>query len=133
MCLNLHLQTNSDVLVEEMLSLLPLSSPKLMNTLKRLIQNLHAYEQRSFLSAVLRYLSRSFLADNINDQDLSASKEPSPNIAGCAALIQELTCNDNILLEALSELCIKLEGNVLTGSHSLQRAVIAALANDEGM
>lgn len=122
-----------DVLVDELLYKLILEKENSMPLLKGLVQNLHAYEQRSFLKSVLQSISK--ISAPMVDQpwNLSALEKTSSDIAGSAALLHEFLANNEVLLDDLVDLLTKLESSPLAGSETLQRIALASLTNDEGL
>jgi hypothetical protein len=122
-----------DVLVDELLYKLILEKENSMPLLKGLVQNLHAYEQRSFLKSVLQSISK--ISAPMVDQpwNLSAPEKTSSDIAGSAALLHEFLANNEVLLDDLVDLLTKLESSPLAGSETLQRVALASLRNDEGL
>ncbi|KAE9974402.1 hypothetical protein BLS_003141 [Venturia inaequalis] len=121
----------SDVLVDELLLTLVLEEKDSMPKLKKLVQSLHTYEQRSFLKSVLWSVSK--MSEAAIDQlwNSTSLEETSPEIAGFAALLHSTTSDNEILLDFLVELLMKLESSPLIGSDILQRVVLACIANDE--
>lgn len=122
-----------DSLIETLLKTLPLQNPEFLSPLRRLITNLPAYQQRTFLVSVLQFLDRQFLQESSQMQTVDDLRRLSKNISSCAGLIREIVSGNAMLLEHLTEMCIKLEGNALVISLPLRRSVLASLANDEGM
>lgn len=125
--------TSVDVLVDELLLTLVLEEKDSMPKLKKLVQSLHTYEQRSFLKSVLWSVSK--MSEAAIDQlwNSTSLEETSPEIAGFAALLHSTTSDNEILLDFLVELLMKLESSPLIGSDILQRVVLACIANDEGV
>jgi hypothetical protein len=121
-----------DSLVEELLLQLPLKQDVFMRALKRLVQQLHAHEQRSFLSSVLRNMSKSFLKPPPEAWSLPALEKTPTNVAGSLALLRNFFADNDILLDAVVELMLKLETSPLGGSEGLRRAVLGALSFDDG-
>jgi len=127
-----------DVLVEALIVQLPLNIKQEnggeppMQTLRKLVQSLHAHEQRSLLASTLRILSRNYLSSSAASWDLSVLGSTPKGVTGSAALIRDLISGHEPLSEALVEHLNKPEASPLTGSAGLRRAVLAALSSDEG-
>lgn len=124
--------TSADVFVDELLFRLVLEEKDYMPALKKLVQSLHAYEQRSFLKSVLRSVSK--ISEVAGDQpwNLSAVGKSSPEITGSAAVLHSFISHNEVLLDYLVELLTNLESSPLIGPVTLQRVVLACIANDEG-
>ncbi|TID17367.1 Telomere length regulation protein [Venturia nashicola] len=104
----------SDIFVDELLFALVLEEKDFMPKLKKLVQSLHAYEQKSFLRSVLRSVSKI-----------------SPKIAGFAAVLHSFLSHNEILLGYLVELVTNLESSPLIGTDLVRRIVLACIATDE--
>jgi hypothetical protein len=121
-----------DILVEQLLQQLPLKEDTLMRHLKKLVQTLHAHEQRSLLGSVLRVASQKFLHPTSQSWVLSELSRTPPDVAGTAALLQDFLSGNDGLTESLVELLTKPEASPLTTSQGLRRAVLAMLSLDNG-
>lgn len=128
-----YLLTPLDVLIDELLFALVLEEKDSMPKLKNLVKSLHAYEQKSFLKSILRSVAK--MSDAAIDQpwNLTSLENSSPEIAGSAAVLQDLLSNNEFLLDYLVELLINLESSPLIGSNTIQRAAVACIAKDEGV
>lgn len=124
--------TLADVFVDELLFKLVLEKDNSMPVLKKLVQSLHAYEQRSFLKSMLRSISKILEASVDQPWNLSVLETTSSDIAGSTALLHEFLTNNEILLDDLVELLTKLESSPLIRPDTLQRVALASIANDEG-
>jgi hypothetical protein len=122
----------ADILVDELLFKLVLEKEDSMPALKKLVQSLHSYEQRSFLKSVLRSISKISAPSVDQPWNLSALEKTSSDIAGSAALLHEFLANNEILLDDLVELLTKLESSPLVGLDTLQRVALASISPDEG-
>lgn len=124
---------SSDVLVDELLFRLVLEEKDAMPALKKLVQSLHAYEQRSFLKSILRSVSKMSEATVDQPWNLSALEKSSPEISGSAAVLHGFLSNNDILLDYLAELLTSLESSPLVGVDTLQRVALACISNDQGL
>jgi hypothetical protein len=103
-----------------------------MHCLKKLVQTLHAHEQRSFLGSILRVLSQKYLRPTSHSWALSRLSITPSDVAGIAALLQDFLSGSDALTEFLVELVIKPESSPLIASEGLRRAVLAVLSLDDG-
>lgn len=122
----------TDVFVDELLFRLALEERDSVPCLTKLVQSLHAYEQRSFLKSILRSLSKIPGASTDQAWNMSALEKTSSDIAGSAAVLHEILNRNEILLDHLIELLTKLESSPLIGPDTMQRVALACIATDEG-
>jgi telomere length regulation protein len=104
-----------------------------MQYLKRLIQTLHAHEQRSFLDSILRVVSQKYFSSSPQGWELIALSETPLDIAGAAGLLRDVIAGNDVLTEAFVHLITKSDMSPLVTSQSMRRAVLAVLSMDDGM
>ncbi|QDS68262.1 hypothetical protein FKW77_010626 [Venturia effusa] len=120
----------SDSLVDEMLFRLVLEETGAMSSFKQLIQSLHSYEQRSVLKSILRCVSKMSEVAKDDPWQWSVLETNAPEIAGSAAVLNGFLFDNEILLDYLVELLTRLESSPMIGPCTLQRVVLACIAND---
>ncbi|KAF2436340.1 hypothetical protein EJ08DRAFT_691514 [Tothia fuscella] len=121
----------TDCLVEELIIRLPITQLAEDKVLIKLVQQLHAHEQRSFLMSILRILTK--IIDGYPSQawDLSSLGKTPNHIASCAAFLRAVLSGIENSTVNVVELLTKPDISLLTGSGGLRRAVLVALSEDE--
>lgn len=90
-----------------------------------------SFEQRKYLSAATNFVIKQYLySEIIHDPD--ASIKSSKVISGAAGLISQIVVDNNVLKEHLVSSLTRSIIPSLDDSLAARRAVIAALARDEG-
>jgi telomere length regulation protein len=108
-----------------------LLSHDLITALSPILSKLKAYEQRKYFNAIVTFVAQEYLSaefERRDDTPLSAS----PIISGTATLLN-MVLNENELLKDHS-ITILTQSSLASLDDSLaaRRAIIAALAQDEG-
>ena len=96
-----------------------------------LVGRLKAFEQRKYFSAVITYIAKQLFSSEIISKD-DTSVRPSPSISGAACLLNTFIHNNETLKDHVASSLPKSTIPSLIESLATLRAVVAALAQDEG-
>lgn len=102
-----------------------------MGPFVNLLGQMKASEQRKYLSAVIFYITEQFFrSETVSKEDAPIAS--SPLISGAARLFNSFIETNEILKDYLVSSLIRPTIPCLDESLSIRRAIIAALAQDEG-
>lgn len=102
-----------------------------MDQVVSLVGRLKAFEQKKWLNAVISYIAKQFFQSEL----VSKEDEPishSPVVSGAACLLSRFIQHNEILKDYIVASLTRATISSLDDSISTRRAVVAALAQDEG-
>lgn len=122
-----------DQIVEALHSSLVVGIASSMAKLQALVHRLHVHEQRTVLYSMIRIVSKRCLSVDKPFNLLDTRAPENSTVNGLAGLLAALTQDKSALKDALVEWLTGLSGEGTAHSHDIHRAVMAAIAPDQGM
>ena len=124
---------SKDQMVEAVYSTLLFGEASSMVKFRALMHQLHLHEQRTMLYAMIRIVSKQRFSTDKSFNVLCTQQANTSTISGLAALLTGITEDNPALKDALVEWLTAISGGGIGQTHDTHRAVIVAIAPDQGM